>query len=108
MTSAAGPARLPRSVRLLVAARAVNRLGAFSLPFLTVLLTTDSARAPPPQGTSPQLSGSPRSPPGCSAGGWPTASGGAAPSSPGSPGARRRNWASPPPAACSRRRASPC
>jgi MFS family permease len=41
MTSAAGPARLPRSVRLLVAARAVNRLGAFSLPFLTVLLTTD-------------------------------------------------------------------
>lgn len=31
---------LPREVRLLVAARAVNRLGAFSLSFLTVLITT--------------------------------------------------------------------
>jgi len=31
--------RLPRSVRLLVAARAVNQLGAFSLAFLTVLLS---------------------------------------------------------------------
>ncbi|MFE9427370.1 MFS transporter [Kitasatospora sp. NPDC006697] len=31
---------VPRTVRLLVVARAVNRLGAFSLPFLTVLLTT--------------------------------------------------------------------
>jgi MFS family permease len=31
---------LPREVRLLIAARAVNRLGAFSLPFLTVSLTT--------------------------------------------------------------------
>ncbi|MGZ6878084.1 MAG: hypothetical protein ACXVFR_17110, partial [Nocardioidaceae bacterium] len=30
--------RLPRTVRLLVLARAVNRLGAFSLPFLAVLL----------------------------------------------------------------------
>ncbi|WP_233416293.1 MFS transporter [Streptomyces sp. N35] len=32
--------RLPRAVRLLIVARAVNRLGAFSLSFLTVLLTT--------------------------------------------------------------------
>lgn len=32
--------RLPRTVRLLIAARAVNRLGAFSLSFLTVLITT--------------------------------------------------------------------
>ncbi|MFR9797368.1 MFS transporter [Streptomyces sp. MS06] len=31
---------LPRTVRLLIAARAVNRMGAFSLPFLTVLITT--------------------------------------------------------------------
>ncbi|MFG3257047.1 MFS transporter [Streptomyces sp. NPDC048172] len=32
--------RLPRTVWLLVVARAVNRLGAFSLSFLTVLMTT--------------------------------------------------------------------
>ncbi|MFG1810894.1 MFS transporter [Streptomyces sp. NPDC049040] len=32
--------RLPRTVWLLLAARAVNRLGAFSLPFLTVLVST--------------------------------------------------------------------
>ncbi|WP_327350380.1 MFS transporter [Streptomyces sp. NBC_01304] len=32
--------RLPRAVRLLIVARAVNRLGAFSLSFLTVLITT--------------------------------------------------------------------
>nr|WP_237536056.1 MFS transporter [Streptomyces sp. SID3343] len=32
--------RLPRTVWLLIAARAVNRLGAFSLSFLTVLITT--------------------------------------------------------------------
>jgi len=32
---------LPRVVRLLVLARAVNRLGAFTLPFLGVLLVTD-------------------------------------------------------------------
>ncbi|MBZ4321288.1 MFS transporter [Streptomyces sp. SCA2-4] len=32
---------MPRAVRLLVVARAVNRLGAFSLPFLTVLISTD-------------------------------------------------------------------
>lgn len=32
--------RLPRTVRLLVVARAVNRLGAFSLAFLTVLIAT--------------------------------------------------------------------
>ncbi|MFG2479192.1 MFS transporter [Streptomyces fagopyri] len=35
-----GGTRLPRAVRLLVVARAVNRLGAFSLSFLTVLITT--------------------------------------------------------------------
>jgi MFS family permease len=34
-----GP-RLPRTVWLLIAARAINRLGAFSLSFLTVLITT--------------------------------------------------------------------
>ncbi|MER6943957.1 MFS transporter [Nonomuraea sp. NPDC000554] len=33
--------RLPRSVRLLIVARAVNRLGAFSLSFLTVLITAE-------------------------------------------------------------------
>ncbi len=33
--------RLPRSLWLLLAARAINRLGAFSLPFLTVLVSTD-------------------------------------------------------------------
>ncbi|MEX0168287.1 MFS transporter [Streptomyces sp. LMG1-1-1.1] len=32
---------MPRTVWLLVAARAVNRLGAFSLPFLTVLISTE-------------------------------------------------------------------
>ncbi|MEW2371839.1 MFS transporter [Streptomyces sp. NPDC006656] len=32
---------MPRSVWLLVAARAINRLGAFSLPFLTVLISAD-------------------------------------------------------------------
>ncbi|MEU0564033.1 MFS transporter, partial [Nonomuraea sp. NPDC005983] len=32
---------LPRSVRLLIVARAVNRLGAFSLSFLTVLITAE-------------------------------------------------------------------
>ncbi|MFF1557561.1 MFS transporter [Streptomyces sp. NPDC058279] len=32
---------MPRAVWLLVAARAINRLGAFSLPFLTVLISTD-------------------------------------------------------------------
>ncbi|WP_171166353.1 MFS transporter [Streptomyces sp. I05A-00742] len=32
---------MPRIVWLLVAARAINRLGAFSLPFLTVLIGTD-------------------------------------------------------------------
>lgn len=32
---------LPRTVRLLLLARVVNRLGAFSLPFLTVLISTD-------------------------------------------------------------------
>lgn len=37
--SAGGP-RLPRSVWLLVVARAINRLGAFSLSFLTVLIST--------------------------------------------------------------------
>ncbi|WP_063774143.1 MFS transporter [Streptacidiphilus rugosus] len=34
---------LPRSVRLLLLARVVNRLGAFSLPFLTTLISTDHA-----------------------------------------------------------------
>ncbi|MDF3288044.1 MDR family MFS transporter [Streptomyces silvisoli] len=33
--------QLPPAVWLLLAARVVNRLGAFSLPFLTVLITTD-------------------------------------------------------------------
>ncbi|WP_220452898.1 MFS transporter, partial [Clavibacter michiganensis] len=33
--------RLPAEVRILVLARAVNRLGAFTLPFLTVVLTVD-------------------------------------------------------------------
>lgn len=33
--------RLPKGIRLLIAARAVNRLGAFSLSFLTVLISTD-------------------------------------------------------------------
>ncbi|MEU1628087.1 MFS transporter [Streptomyces sp. NPDC020096] len=33
--------KLPRSVWLLLAARVINRLGAFSLPFLTVLISTD-------------------------------------------------------------------
>jgi len=33
--------RLPVEVRILVLARAVNRLGAFTLPFLTVVLTVD-------------------------------------------------------------------
>ncbi|NGO79974.1 MFS transporter [Streptomyces sp. YC504] len=32
---------MPRAVRLLIVARAVNRLGAFSLSFLTVLLTSE-------------------------------------------------------------------
>ncbi|MFE2247284.1 MFS transporter [Streptomyces lavendulae] len=32
---------LPRTVRLLLIARVVNRLGAFSLPFLTALISTD-------------------------------------------------------------------
>ncbi|MFH9349801.1 MFS transporter [Kitasatospora sp. NPDC017646] len=32
---------LPRTVRLLLLARVVNRLGAFSLPFLTALISTD-------------------------------------------------------------------
>lgn len=40
MGLAQGRERLPRTVRLLVVARAVNRLGAFSLSFLAVLLTT--------------------------------------------------------------------
>ncbi|GAB2713554.1 MFS transporter [Kitasatospora kifunensis] len=34
---------LPRTVRLLLLARVVNRLGAFSLPFLTALISTDHA-----------------------------------------------------------------
>jgi MFS family permease len=37
--SSTGP-RLPRAMWLLIAARAINRLGAFSLSFLTVLMTT--------------------------------------------------------------------
>lgn len=41
MESAQGGKALPRTVRLLIAARAVNRLGAFSLSFLTVLTTTN-------------------------------------------------------------------
>ncbi|MEV6756588.1 MFS transporter [Streptomyces sp. NPDC051214] len=46
-----GSGRLPRAVRLLIVARAVNRLGAFSMSFLTVLLTTGF-------GASPALAGS--------------------------------------------------
>lgn len=37
---------LPRSVWLLICARAVNRLGAFSLPFLAVLITTQFGASP--------------------------------------------------------------
>lgn len=40
MRSAQRRKPLPRTVRLLITARAVNRLGAFSLSFLTVLITT--------------------------------------------------------------------
>ncbi|MET7720586.1 MFS transporter [Streptomyces mirabilis] len=40
MGAAQGGKHLPRTVRLLIVARAVNRLGAFSLSFLTVLITT--------------------------------------------------------------------
>ncbi len=40
MKSARSGKHLPRTVRLLIVARAVNRLGAFSLAFLTVLITT--------------------------------------------------------------------
>ncbi|MET7516793.1 MFS transporter [Streptomyces sp. NPDC005480] len=40
MRAAQGGKHLPRTVRLLIVARAVNRLGAFSLSFLTVLITT--------------------------------------------------------------------
>jgi predicted MFS family arabinose efflux permease len=36
-----GDKRLPRAVRLLTLARAVNRLGAFSMSFLTVLITAN-------------------------------------------------------------------
>jgi len=38
----AGWGALPRPVRILVAARSVNRLGAFTLPFLAVVLTGES------------------------------------------------------------------
>src|ERR1700733_122683 len=38
-SSASGPASRP--IRLLIAARAVNQLGAFSLAFLTVMLSSD-------------------------------------------------------------------
>ncbi|MDI2124576.1 MFS transporter [Yinghuangia seranimata] len=38
---AARGAAMPRTVRLLLVARAVNRLGAFSVPFLTVLISED-------------------------------------------------------------------
>ncbi|MEU6995753.1 MFS transporter [Streptomyces sp. NPDC046465] len=41
-----GSGRLPRAVRLLIPARAVNRLGAFSMPFLTALITTDFGADP--------------------------------------------------------------
>ncbi|MEO3766095.1 MFS transporter [Streptomyces sp. B5E4] len=41
-----GGQRLPRTVWILIAARAVNRLGAFSLPFLAVLITTRYDAAP--------------------------------------------------------------
>ncbi|WP_433427904.1 MFS transporter [Nonomuraea sp. CA-141351] len=41
MQVAGGGERLPRTVWWLVLARAVNRLGAFSLGFLTVLITTE-------------------------------------------------------------------
>lgn len=42
---------LPNTVRLLVAARAVNRLGAFSLSFLTVLLCVRFGASPAAAGT---------------------------------------------------------
>lgn len=41
MTRSDGPRGVPATVWLLVAARAVNRLGAFTLPFLAVILTTE-------------------------------------------------------------------
>lgn len=41
-----GGQRLPRTVWVLIAARAVNRLGAFSLPFLAVLITARYEAAP--------------------------------------------------------------
>ncbi|WP_326608191.1 MFS transporter [Streptomyces sp. NBC_01800] len=41
---------MPRSVRLLTVARAVNRLGAFSMSFLTVLITTSFGASPPVAG----------------------------------------------------------
>ncbi len=41
MTPADSPRSLPATVWLLVAARAVNRLGAFTLPFLAVVLSTE-------------------------------------------------------------------
>ncbi|MFD0355673.1 MFS transporter [Streptomyces sp. NPDC127110] len=46
MKAAQSRRHLPRTVRLLVVARAVNRLGAFSLAFLTVLITTSFGAAP--------------------------------------------------------------
>jgi MFS family permease len=41
MHTLASRERLPKGIRLLIVARAVNRLGAFSLSFLTVLISTD-------------------------------------------------------------------
>ncbi|MCY0936937.1 MFS transporter [Streptomyces sp. H34-S4] len=41
MGSVQGGKHVPRTVRLLIVARAVNRLGAFSMSFLAVLITTE-------------------------------------------------------------------
>lgn len=46
MKAAQSRKHLPRTVRLLIVARAVNRLGAFSLAFLTVLITTGFGAGP--------------------------------------------------------------
>ncbi|WP_309505457.1 MFS transporter [Streptomyces phytophilus] len=46
MRGLSGGQRLPRTVWVLIAARAVNRLGAFSLPFLAVLITARYGAAP--------------------------------------------------------------
>ena len=65
--------RLPREVWVLVVARAVNRLGAFTLPFLAVTLVRGVRRVRRTGGVAAQrLRPRDRSRPGCSAAGSPT------------------------------------